>query len=76
MVSSPSNGLEALPFMSLRAKSSGQDKLLDRSVAIKKIAKPMQNFEMAKRTWRELRLLKNFRHENVPSSWLRGASFC
>jgi serine/threonine protein kinase len=45
--------------------SSGKDLLLDRSVAIKKIVKPMKTFEIAKRTWRELRLLKNFRHENV-----------
>ena len=34
-------------------------------VAIKKLARPFQSAIHAKRTYRELRMLKHMRHENV-----------
>lgn len=44
---------------------SAKDKLTDTSVAIKKVMKPFSTPVLAKRTYRELKLLKNIRHENV-----------
>ncbi|KXN68245.1 mitogen-activated protein kinase HOG1 [Conidiobolus coronatus NRRL 28638] len=46
---------------------SAQDTLVDRSVAIKKIMKPFSTPVLAKRTYRELKLLKHFRHDNIIS---------
>ena len=36
-----------------------------RKVAIKKLARPFQSAVHAKRTYRELRMLKHMNHENV-----------
>jgi p38 MAP kinase len=46
-------------------RSSAKDELTGQSVAIKKIMKPFSTPVLAKRTYRELKLLKHLRHENV-----------
>nr|BAM08274.1 mitogen-activated protein kinase HOG1 [Moniliella megachiliensis] len=46
---------------------SAKDQLTDASVAIKKIMKPFSSPVLAKRTYRELKLLKHIRHENIIS---------
>lgn len=38
-------------------------------VAVKKLSRPFQSIIHAKRTYRELRLLKHMKHENVSSSF-------
>lgn len=50
-------------FMSLC--SSAIDTLHNMKVAIKKLARPFQSAVHAKRTYRELRMLKHMNHENV-----------
>ena len=45
--------------------SSAKDQLTAQSVAVKKIMKPFSTPVLAKRTYRELKLLKHLRHENV-----------
>lgn len=45
--------------------SSARDQLTNQSVAVKKIMKPFSTPVLAKRTYRELKLLKHLRHENV-----------
>ena len=45
--------------------SSAKDQLSGTSVAIKKIMKPFSTPVLSKRTYRELKLLKHLRHENV-----------
>lgn len=45
--------------------SSAVDVLTNNRVAIKKLARPFQSAVHAKRTYRELKLLKHMRHENV-----------
>lgn len=53
--------------------SSAFDKHLQREVAIKKLDRPFENAEFAKRTYRELAILAQMDHENVsllfPSHW-------
>jgi len=46
-------------------QSSAKDQLTGQNVAIKKIMKPFSTPVLAKRTYRELKLLKHLRHENV-----------
>lgn len=46
-------------------RSSAKDQLTGQSVAVKKIMKPFSTPVLAKRTYRELKLLKHLRHENV-----------
>ena len=41
------------------------DKITGNKVAIKKLARPFQSAVHAKRTYRELRMLKHMNHENV-----------
>ena len=48
--------------------SSAKDELTGQAVAIKKIMKPFSTPVLAKRTYRELKLLKHLRHENVFTS--------
>lgn len=48
--------------------SSAKDQLTNTSVAIKKIMKPFSTPVLSKRTYRELKLLKHIRHENVSPS--------
>ncbi|KAJ8115423.1 hypothetical protein ONZ43_g4668 [Nemania bipapillata] len=44
---------------------SAKDQLTGQNVAVKKIMKPFSTPVLAKRTYRELKLLKHLRHENV-----------
>ncbi|KAK3103265.1 hypothetical protein FSP39_017978 [Pinctada imbricata] len=44
---------------------SAGDKLANSKVAIKKLARPFQSAIHAKRTYRELRMLKHMHHENI-----------
>ena len=46
---------------------SAKDQLTNTNVAIKKIMKPFSTPVLAKRTYRELKLLKHIRHENIIS---------
>jgi p38 MAP kinase len=46
---------------------SAKDQLTSQNVAIKKIMKPFSTPVLAKRTYRELKLLKHLKHENVIS---------
>jgi p38 MAP kinase len=46
---------------------SARDQLTNQNVAVKKIMKPFSTPVLAKRTYRELKLLKHLRHENVIS---------
>lgn len=46
---------------------SARDQLTSQNVAIKKIMKPFSTPVLAKRTYRELKLLKHLRHENIIS---------
>ena len=48
--------------------SSAKDQLTAQPVAVKKIMKPFSTPVLSKRTYRELKLLKHLRHENV--RWL------
>lgn len=58
--------------------SSAKDQLTGQAVAVKKIMKPFSTPVLAKRTYRELKLLKHLRHENVwdlaqmKGPWLMG----
>jgi serine/threonine protein kinase len=45
--------------------SSSDDKMLGEKVAIKKFSRPFQSLIHAKRTYRELKLLRHMDHENV-----------
>ena len=45
--------------------SSAKDQLTGQAVAVKKIMKPFSTPVLAKRTYRELKLLKHLKHENV-----------
>lgn len=47
--------------------SSAKDQLTGTNVAVKKIMKPFSTPVLSKRTYRELKLLKALRHENVSS---------
>ena len=46
---------------------SAKDQLTNTNTAIKKIMKPFSTPVLAKRTYRELKLLKHIRHENIIS---------
>lgn len=50
-----------------RETSSAKDQLTGQHVAVKKINKPFSTAVLAKRTYRELKLLKHLRHENLIS---------
>lgn len=45
--------------------SSAYDTRLRQKVAVKKLSRPFQSLIHARRTYRELRLLKHLKHENV-----------
>ena len=47
------------------APSSAKDQLTGSAVAVKKIMKPFSTPVLSKRTYRELKLLKHLKHENV-----------
>lgn len=46
-------------------RSSAKDQLTGQAVAVKKIMKPFSTPVLSKRTYRELKLLKHLKHENV-----------
>lgn len=48
-----------------KCPSSAKDQLTGSAVAVKKIMKPFSTPVLSKRTYRELKLLKHLRHENV-----------
>lgn len=54
-----------------RTYSSAKDQLTGVAVAVKKIMKPFSTPVLAKRTYRELKLLKHIQHENVCRASLR-----
>lgn len=54
--------------------SSAYDVKTGLKVAVKKLSRPFQSIVHAKRTYRELRLLKHMKHENV--SRFVSRSFC
>lgn len=45
--------------------SSARDSIANSKVAIKKILRPFDYTALAKRTYREVHLLRNLRHDNV-----------
>ncbi|KAH7145851.1 kinase-like domain-containing protein [Dactylonectria estremocensis] len=47
---------------------SARDQLTNQNVAVKKIMKPFSTPVLAKRTYRELKLLKHLKHENVSTA--------
>jgi serine/threonine protein kinase len=49
----------------IESYSSAKDQLTQQPVAVKKIMKPFSTPVLSKRTYRELKLLKHLRHENV-----------
>lgn len=51
----------------MKLHSSAKDQLTGASVAVKKIMKPFSTPVLAKRTYRELKLLKHIQHENIIS---------
>lgn len=51
--------------------SSAVDNQTGLKVAIKKLARPFQSAVHAKRTYRELRMLKHMNHENVRTSCIK-----
>lgn len=53
--------------------SSAYDTRLRQKVAVKKLSRPFQSLIHARRTYRELRLLKHLKHENVSRHPSRGA---
>lgn len=57
--------LQTLLFILFLFCSSAVDSVLGCKVAIKKLARPFQSAVHAKRTYRELRMLKHMNHENV-----------
>lgn len=59
------SGAYAYLFLTYANGSSAKDQLSSTSVAIKKIMKPFSTPVLSKRTYRELKLLKHLRHENV-----------
>lgn len=58
-------GSPCLPPLSGASRSSAVDSRTGAKVAIKKLYRPFQSELFAKRAYRELRLLKHMRHENV-----------
>lgn len=59
--------LEAVGMGAFGLVCSAADQLTGQNVAVKKIMKPFSTSVLAKRTYRELKLLKHLRHENVIS---------
>jgi serine/threonine protein kinase len=56
--------------------SSARDNLTGQNVAVKKIMKPFSTPVLSKRTYRELKLLKHLKHENVWIWWSLDNNLC
>nr|XP_004999783.1 mitogen-activated protein kinase 11 isoform X2 [Cavia porcellus] len=61
----PECPLRPSPLLTLSLSSSAYDARLRQKVAVKKLSRPFQSLIHARRTYRELRLLKHLKHENV-----------
>lgn len=70
MINSPTTGIEGR--LLIRTSSSAKDQLTGQNVAVKKIMKPFSTPVLSKRTYRELKLLKHLKHENVGSATTAG----
>ena len=46
-------------------KSSAEDTFTQKSIAIKKLSRPFETSTHAKRAYREIKLLKHVKHENI-----------
>ena len=57
-------------------RSSAKDNLTGQNVAVKKIMKPFSTPVLSKRTYRELKLLKHLKHENVSFTILVAYGIC
>lgn len=57
----------------IQDNSSAKDQLTGQAVAVKKIMKPFSTPVLSKRTYRELKLLKHLRHENVSMASVCGS---
>lgn len=57
-----------MPVHFFSFNSSAYDMKAGLKVAVKKLSRPFQSIIHAKRTYRELRLLKHMKHENVSQS--------
>lgn len=53
------------PYLPPTPLSSSYDSKSGLKIAVKKLSRPFQSIIHAKRTYRELRLLKHMKHENV-----------
>lgn len=53
--------------------SSAVDEKTGLKIAVKKLSRPFQSIIHAKRTYRELRLLKHMKHENVSVCCISGS---
>lgn len=49
--------------------SSAYDVVLRQKVAVKKLSRPFQSLIHSRRSYRELRLLKHMKHENVSAPY-------
>jgi p38 MAP kinase len=70
MINSPTTGIEGR--LLIQTRSSAKDQLTGQNVAVKKIMKPFSTPVLSKRTYRELKLLKHLKHENVGSATTAG----
>lgn len=57
-------------YVGFSSSSSAVDTQYGIKVALKKLARPFQSNVHAKRTYRELRLLKHMKHENVRNNFM------
>nr|XP_013043825.2 mitogen-activated protein kinase 11 isoform X1 [Anser cygnoides] len=57
--------LTSFPQLQSMSRSSAYDTKTRQKVAVKKLSRPFQSLIHARRTYRELRLLKHMKHENV-----------
>lgn len=53
----------------MSVSSSAYDVVLRQKVAVKKLSRPFQSLIHSRRSYRELRLLKHMKHENVSASF-------
>lgn len=58
-------------FPTSRLCSSAYDVVLRQKVAVKKLSRPFQSLIHCRRSYRELRLLKHMKHENVSAARTR-----
>ena len=61
----PSHARSLLKMRRSFVCSSAEDHTLEQKVAIKKLSRPFQTADHAKRTYREILMLKHVDHENV-----------